>query len=77
MEAKGNKEEWSRQQMEAEKDKLETAIYHFQFPKMHMLSHATNSIPWTGSLDNFSTEISELLHIENVKEAYRTSNRVQ
>ena len=45
MEAKGNKEEWSRQQMEAEKDKLETAIYHFQFPKMHMLSHATNSIP--------------------------------
>jgi len=30
-----------------------------------------------GSPDNFSTDISELLHIENVKEAYRTSNRVQ
>lgn len=29
-----------------------------------------------GSLDNFSTDISELFHIENVKKAYRVSNKV-
>ena len=63
--------------MKAEKEKLETAISHFQFPKMHMLSHASNSIRRIGSLDNFSTDLSELLHRENVKEAYHASNRVQ
>ncbi|KAG0643370.1 hypothetical protein HOY80DRAFT_997773 [Tuber brumale] len=44
---------------------------------MHMLSHASNTIHRIGSPDNFSTDISELLHIENIKEAYRASNRVQ
>ena len=77
MEAKGSEEGWSRARMKAEKEKLETAIYHFQFPKMHMLGHVSNSIRQMGSPDNFSTDISELLHIENVKEAYRASNRVQ
>ena len=77
MEAKGSEEGWSRQRMNAEKEKLETVIYHFQFPKMHMLSHASNSIRGMGSPDNFSTDVSELLHRENVKEAYRASNRVQ
>lgn len=77
MEAKGSEEGWSRRRMEAEKEKLETAIYHFQFPKMHMLSHVSNSIRRMGSPDNFSTDVSELLHRENVKEAYRASNRVQ
>ena len=44
MEAKGSEEGWSRHQMKAEKEKLETAIYYFQFPKIHRLSHASNSI---------------------------------
>ncbi|KAG0125070.1 hypothetical protein HOY82DRAFT_493442, partial [Tuber indicum] len=57
--------------------KLETAIYHFRFPKMDMLSHTSNSIRRMGSPDNFSTNISDLLHIENVKEVYRASSRVQ
>jgi len=30
-----------------------------------------------GSPDNYSTDISELLHVETVKEAYRASNRVE
>jgi len=77
MEAKGSEEGWSRARIKAEKEKLETAIYLFQFPKMHMLGHVSNSIRQMGSPDKFSTDISELLHIENVKEAYRTSNRVQ
>ena len=29
-----------------------------------------------GSSDNFTTDISEQLHIANVKEAYRSSNKV-
>ncbi|KAG0641638.1 hypothetical protein HOY80DRAFT_999181 [Tuber brumale] len=44
---------------------------------MQMLSHASNGIRRMGSPDNFSTDISELLHKENVKEAYRASNQVQ
>jgi len=63
--------------MKAEKEKPETAIYHFQFPKIHRLSHASNSIRRMGSPDKFSTDISELLHIENIKEAYSASNREQ
>jgi len=63
--------------MKAETEKLKTAIYHFQFPKMHMLSHASNSPCPMGLPDTFSTDISELLYIKNVKEAYRTYNRVQ
>jgi hypothetical protein len=77
IEARGSEEGWSMPRMKAEKEKLESAIYHFQFPKMHMLSHVSSSIRRMGSPDNFSTDISELLHIENVKEAYRASNRVQ
>src|SRR5205807_2741770 len=77
IEARGSKEGWSMPRIKAEKKKLESAIYHFQFPKMHMLSHVSSSIRRMGSPDNFSTDISELLHIENVKEAYRASNRVQ
>ena len=75
--AKGNEEGWSRSRMKVEKETLETEIYNFQFPKMHMLSHAADGIRRMGSPDNFSTDISELLHIESVKEAYRASNRVQ
>ena len=77
MEGKGSEEGWSGQRLKAEKKKLETAIYHFQFPKMYMLSHALNSIRRMGSPDNFSTDISELLHRANVKESYPASNRVQ
>ena len=76
MEAKGSEEGWLRRRVEPEKEKLETAIYHFLFPKMHMLSHVSNSICRMGSPDNFSTHVSEL-HRENVKEAYCASNRVQ
>ena len=63
--------------MKVEKEKLETAIHHFQFPKMHMLSHASIIIGRIELPDNFSTDVSEPLHRENVKEAYCTSNRVQ
>jgi len=77
MEAKGSEEGYSRAQMKAENQKLKTAIYLFQFPKMYMLGHVSNCIPQIGLPDNFSTDISELLHIENVKEAYQASDRLR
>jgi hypothetical protein len=67
---------WSESRIEAERVKLRKKIFHFQFPKMHLLSHIAESISYMGSPDNFSTDVSELLHIEMVKEAYRASNRV-
>ena len=43
---------------------------------MHLLSHYREFIIRMGACDNFSTNISELLNISNIKDAYRASNRV-
>ena len=49
---------------------------HFGYPKMHLVSHISESIWQMGLGDNFTTDISELLHISNVKDGYRSSNKV-
>jgi len=43
---------------------------------MHLVSHISGSIRRMGSGDNFTTDISERLHIANVKEAYRSTFKV-
>src|SRR3978361_2212978 len=43
---------------------------------MPLLSHITESIRQMGSPDNCSTDVSDLLHIERVKESYCSTNRV-
>jgi len=43
---------------------------------MHLVSNMSESIRRMGSGDNFTTDISERLHIANVKETYRSSNNV-
>ena len=43
---------------------------------MHLVSHVTESIQRMGSGENFTTDISERLHIANVKEVYQSSNKV-
>jgi len=43
---------------------------------MHLVIHVSESIHQMGSGDNFTTDTSEQLHIANVKEAYRSSNKV-
>jgi len=55
---------------------IEQRVLHFRYPKMHLVSHISESIRRMGSGDNFTTDISERLHIANVKEAYRSSNKV-
>jgi hypothetical protein len=55
---------------------IEQYVIHFRYPKMHLVSHISESIRRIGSGDNFTTAISERLHIANVEEAYRSSNKV-
>jgi len=43
---------------------------------MHLVSHISESIRRMGSSNNFTTDISELLHIGHVKEEYRFTNKV-
>jgi len=55
---------------------IEQCVIHFGYPKMHLPSHLSESIWQMGSSDNFTTDISEWLHIRNVKEAYPSTNKV-
>ena len=55
---------------------LDKKYFHFSFIKMHLPSHIGESIKLIGLLDNFTTDISEHLHIRNIKDAYKKSNRV-
>ncbi|KAG8720871.1 hypothetical protein FRC08_017604 [Ceratobasidium sp. 394] len=53
---------------------------HSQFddiPKLHMLSHYTEFIHKFGTLDNYSTEAPEYLHINCTKQGWWTSTTVQ
>jgi hypothetical protein len=56
--------------------RIEQCVIIFGYPKMHLVSHISQSIRRMGSGDNFTTNISERLHIGNVKEVYRSSNKV-
>jgi hypothetical protein len=69
-------EEWEARKGPSLRKQLETEYFHFGLPKMHLLSHYREFIVQMGSPDNYTTDISELLHITNVKEGYRASNRV-
>ena len=56
------------------KKTIELRVIHFGYPKIHLVSQISESIPRMGSADNFSTDIAELKLMANVKEAYRSSN---
>jgi len=55
---------------------IEQHVLHFRYPKMHLVSHISESIRQMGSGDNFTTDITQRLHIGNVKDAYRSTNKV-
>ncbi|KAI0311038.1 hypothetical protein OF83DRAFT_1087966 [Amylostereum chailletii] len=48
---------------------------HFNFPKMHSLTHYAPSVKLFGTADNFNTSYTERLHIDFTKDAYRSTNR--
>jgi len=54
---------------------IKQGVIHFGYTKMHLVSHFSESIRRMGSGDNFTTNISEWLHIGDVKEAYRSTNK--
>ena len=67
---------WEKIGIQALRKTIEQRVIHFGYSKMHCLSHISESIRRMGSGDNFTTDISKQLHIANVKEAYRSSNKV-
>ncbi|KAF7799077.1 hypothetical protein EIP86_010307 [Pleurotus ostreatoroseus] len=48
---------------------------HFNLPKLHSLQHYIDCIKLFGTTNNYDTALSERLHIDFVKEAYRSSNK--
>jgi len=48
---------------------------HYNFPKMHLISHYAEQILKFRALGQFSTEISECMH-KGLKDAYHHSNKV-
>lgn len=48
---------------------------HFNIPKIHSCTHYASSIRFYGTTDNYNTQYTERLHINLVKDAFRSTNR--
>ena len=48
---------------------------HFNFIKMHYLSHFASHVRRFGSISMYSTEIGKLAHKDQIKDGYRRSNK--
>jgi len=48
---------------------------HFNFIKMHYLTHFASPVRRFGSISMYSTEIGELAHKDQIKDGYRRSNK--
>jgi len=48
---------------------------HFNFIKMHYLTHFASHVQRFGSISMYSTEIGELAHKDQIKDGYRRSNK--
>lgn len=49
---------------------------HFNFIKLHVVMHYREHVERLGSIPQYSTDVSELAHVQQVKETYRASNKV-
>ena len=67
---------WETIGIQALRNTVQPCMIHFGYPMMHLVSHISESIRRMGSGDDFTTDSSERLHIANVKEAYRCTNKV-
>jgi len=61
---------WQGSSVQELRKPIEKRVIHFGYQKMHLMSHISESIGPMGSGNNCTTEISEWLHIGNVREAY-------
>jgi len=48
---------------------------HFNFVKMHLLSHFSDHICQFGNIPMYSTEFGELAHKDQIKDGWRCSNK--
>jgi len=48
---------------------------HFNFIKIHLLSHFSDHIPQFGNIPMYSTEFGELTHKEQIKDRWRRANK--
>jgi len=48
---------------------------HFNFIKMHYLTHFASHVQRFGSISMYSTEIGELEHNDQIKDGYHRSNK--
>jgi len=67
---------WETIRIQALRRTTEQHVIHFGYPKMHLGSHISDSIRQMHAGDNFTTDISKRLRIANMKETYRTNNKV-
>jgi len=67
---------WKATSIQEIRKTIKQHVILFGYPKMHLLSHISESIGRMGSGDNFTTNISKHLHIGNVKQAYSSTNKV-
>jgi hypothetical protein len=67
---------WETVSIQALRITIEPRVIDFGYPKMHVVSHISESIRGMGSGDNFTTDFSERRHIANVKKEYRSSRKV-
>jgi len=55
---------------------IEQCVIHFGYPKMHYMTQISESIWPMGSVNIFTTDISDQLHVCNVKQAHQSNNKV-
>ena len=67
---------WKAIGIEALQKTIQQHVIHFEYPKMRLVSVISQSIRRMRSGDNITTDSSERLHTANVKDAYRSSNKV-
>jgi hypothetical protein len=67
---------WGTVWIQALRKTIKQHVIHFGYAVMHLVSHISESIRRMGSGGNFTTDISERLHIPNVKVAYQSGNKV-
>jgi len=48
---------------------------HFNFVKMHLLTHSSDHIRQDGNIPMYSTEFGELTHKEHIKDGWRRLNK--
>jgi len=67
---------WETIGIQALRKTIEQCVIHFRYGKVHLVINISESIRRMGSSDNCTTDISTRLNIANVKEAYRSNNKV-